>query len=502
MTETKNNSNMFRVFAIGLTIALGGFIFGYDTGAISAMVNMPKYIEAIGEYDPALGSYAIPSWRSGLIVGGVSIGGLIGSFVFGRLAEKKGRKNGLAIANILVVAAVVFQAVGYKSWEAVFVGRLFGGMAIGGLSAVCPMYIGETAPTSKRALLVSSFQFLITFGILVGQGIGFGCSFWENSIGQFLFPLLFIAAFAAPVTIAAVFFLPESARYLVSQNRISEARQSLSTVMNLPAGSQTIIDEVENIRSSIPVYTAENHVGWWGLLSSTERIRYRVLLGISIMMLQQLSGINYFFYYGTSLFKEISNFNPYATSMILGAVNLVGTVILIPIVANMRRRVVLMVGSIVMFVAFIIFSTLGSFVLYQPDGTVNNTVGAAMIILACLFIIGFAGTWAPISFVVISEMFPQKIRSKATSLAVACNWLVNAGITFLTPIATKAIGYKFGYVFSFFTFISIFVVYFFVFETRGRDFEEIEMMFTSGISARQSTSVPCAPIDKTTDAKV
>lgn len=133
---------------------------------------------------------------------------------------------------------------------------------------------------------------------------------------------------------------------------------------------------------------------------------------------------------------------------------------LLPIISKYPRRIVLMMGSAAMFVAFILFACIGSFALYDDANNVKSSVGGGMIALACIFIVAFAGTWAPVSFVVISEMFPQRIRSKAISLAVASNWLVNTGITFLTPTATEHIGYKFGFVFSFFTFISIFVVYF------------------------------------------
>ncbi|VVT46306.1 uncharacterized protein SAPINGB_P001148 [Magnusiomyces paraingens] len=494
MRETTNialapdQPSIIRVVLICTAIALGGIIFGYDTGSISGMVNMTKYIEAVGDLDKTTNTYSIPTWRSGLIVAGVSMGGLFGSFGFGKVADRYGRKWALVGCAAIINVAVVIQAAAYQSWPAVFIGRCVGGLSIGGLSAICPMYLSETAPSHMRALLVSMFQFLITVGIFLGQTISLGCSYWDNSNGQFLVPLLSICVFAVAIICAVSLFVPESARYLISKDRVAEARQSLAKVMNIPINAEIIEQEIIDVQRAVEADRSTGESTWRELFSHENRILYRVVLGVAIMMLQQLSGVNYFFYYGTSLFKAVSNMNPFGTSMILGGVNVVGTICFLPIISKYPRRIVLMMGSAAMFVAFILFACIGSFALYDDANNVKSSVGGGMIALACIFIVAFAGTWAPVSFVVISEMFPQRIRSKAISLAVASNWLVNTGITFLTPTATEHIGYKFGFVFSFFTFISIFVVYFFVYETKGHTLENIEVMFMSGISARQSSS--------------
>lgn len=488
MSFGADRPNIWKAAFICLIIALGGLIFGYDTGSISGMVNMPKYIEAVGDLHTESGTYSIPTWRSGLIVAGVSMGGLFGSFAFGKVADHFGRKWGLVVCAAIINIAVLIQAVANSSWPAVFAGRFIAGITIGGLSAVCPMYLSETAPSHKRSLFVSMFQVLITVGILIGQIIALGCSHWNGSKGQFLIPLTLICTFSVAIVVCTTLFVPESARYLIAKGETAKARQSLAKVMDISSNAEIIEREIHDVQQAVENDRSSGEATWGELFSRQNRVLYRVLLGIVVMMLQQLSGINYFFYYGTSLFKEISDLNPFATSVILGAVNVVGTLALLFFITKFPRRSVLMTGSIVMFVAFILFACLGSFALYDSDNKVKQSVGGGMIALACIFIVGFAGTWAPVSFLVISEMFPQRIRSKAISLAVASNWLVNTGITFLTPTATSHIGYKFGFVFSFFTFISIFVVYFFVYETRGHSLEEIEMMFMSGISARQSPS--------------
>lgn len=484
--------NITRTVLICVLIATGGLINGYDTGSISGIVNMPKFAEAVGNkvinYNPDSPKYEIKSWKSGIIVAGVSFGGLFGSLVFGKVSDKWGRRISLIICTSLISIATMIQGAGHKHWPVILIGRIISGISIGGISAVCPMYLSETSPAQLRAILVSMFQVLMTVGILIGEIVSLSSSYWKDSIGQYFVPLFLICAFSLIVLFGCVVILPESARYLISKGDIRGAKNSLSRITGLNTQNPVIQHEINDIQQSIEESKKDGEANWNEIFTFKNRVLYRVFLGISIMSLQQLSGINYFFYYGTSLFGDISNINPFATSIILGAVNVIGTIMCLPVIAKFPRRTVLMTGSVVMFIAFILFACLGSFALANSNGTVNPKVGSGMIFLTCVFIVGFAGTWAPVSFVVISEMFPQRIRSKGISLGVASNWLVNTVITIVSPIATKAIGYKYGFVFSFFTFISFFVVYFFVYETRGYTLEEIEEMFASGISARQSPS--------------
>lgn len=472
-----------------ILIAAGGFIFGYDTGSIGGVTSMPMYMKAAGELDHTTGEYFLPTYRSSLIIGASTIGGLFGSLGGGQIAERWGRRWGMATASILLCFAAMFHCIFRKVWPVIFVARFFSGVAIGGLSAVCPMYLGETAPTQLRALLVSVFQFLVTCGIFLGELIDLCTSFWKDSIGQYIFPIIFICAIAIVMFLACFFLIPESPRYLVSKDRMDDAKVSFSRVTLLPPDSKTVLTEVAHIKESVDADKRAGEASWGELFQTRDKILYRVLLAIAIMMLQQLSGINYFFFYGQSIFKEVSTLNIFVIPLILGAVNVVGTICCLPIIAKYPRRIVLMTGSCLMFITLCIFTCLGSFALYEGTGsdkTIRTAVGNGMIFLACFFIVAFAGTWAPISYLVVTEMFPQRLRSKAIPLATAFNWIMNAIITFVAPTANKSIGYRFGFLFVASTFCSFFVIYFFTFETRGHSLEDIEEMITSGISARKS----------------
>ncbi|VVT46177.1 uncharacterized protein SAPINGB_P001084 [Magnusiomyces paraingens] len=484
-----------RNILISGTIAVGGIILGYDTGSISGMLNMPAYIRVLGDADRSVypPTYFIPSWRSGLVVGAVSLGGLFGSFLFGKAADRFGRRLTLAGTTGLLCISTLSQGAGYMYWPVVFSARLCTGLAIGGISAVCPMYISETAASpSLQTLLISSFQLLLTIGILIGQGVAYGASNLPNwSIWQFMLPLLGVLLFAMPLCVVALLgIIPESTKYLVSNGKIAEAKKSIAQITGLSADDKYIAEQVDIAVNTHKATLGEGDASWKQIFDVSSKMRYRVILAIGVMMLQQLSGINYFFYYGTSLFKEICGGNasdgsaglsPYATSMILGSVNIIGTICLLPLVCKFPRRIVLLTGTAVMLVAFIAFSTLGQFFLRNSTTLViNPAVGYTMIGLVCIFIVGFAGTWAPCAFVVISEMFPlHHLRSMAISLAVASNWFINSCITFMSPIATRYLGYAFGYVFSGFLVLAMFVVYFFVYETKGLLPGQIEEMFTS-----------------------
>lgn len=480
-----------KVLIIGTVIAAGGFVYGYDTGSIGGIVSMPKYIRVVGDYDPLTDSFVIPPYRSGMIIGASTLGALFGCLGGGKLAELWGRRWGMAISSLLVCVAAILHAILRTHWPAVFVCRFLTGLAIGALSSVCPMYLSEVAPTKLRPLLVSMFQFHINAGVFFGELVCLCTSFWHQSIGQYEIPILFNCLLSLLMFAACFFLLPESPRYLVSKNKIDEACEALGKVVKLPPDSRTVLSEISIIKVSVDAERLEGEATWRELFHVKDRILYRVVLSIVIMMFQQLSGVNYFFYYGPSVFKAISNINIFVIPLILGGINFMGTAAVLPIVGKYPRKHFLMAGSMFMFLSLCIFTCLGSFGLYSESSVdhtrqTNFTNGAIMIVFACIFIVSFAATWAPLSYVVVSEMFSQRYRSKAIPLATSASWAVNAIISFLAPIASTTIGYRFGFLFVACMLLSFFVIYFFTFETITLPLETIQDMILSGVSARKS----------------
>ncbi|KAL6949746.1 hypothetical protein ACO0QE_000403 [Hanseniaspora vineae] len=189
------------------------------------------------------------------------------------------------------------------------------------------------------------------------------------------------------------------------------------------------------------------------------------------MIFQQTSGINYFFYYGTSLFDRVGLQDPYLTAIILGAVNFVATFGGIYLVEKLGRRNLLLLGSFGAFISMMVYASVGSFVFQK------HASGGIMIAFTCFFIIFFAIALGPVSFVVVSELYPPRVKTFSMAIATSLNWISNFLIGLLTPTITARIGYKFGYVFAAFMLASTFFVFFLVPETKNKTSDEIDKIY-------------------------
>ena len=248
---------------------------------------------------------------------------------------------------------------------------------------------------------------------------------------------------------------------------------------------------MHDILESIEKDRALGTASWSELFTGKPKMFYRVMVGIFTLSLQQLCGANYFFYYGTSLFTSLGSNDSFGTAMILSGVNCGCTLFGMYVVNRVGRRKLLFWGAALMLASFLIFASMGSFALYTdnnaPNGPADAPIGRAMIFFACLYILGFATTWAPLAFVVVAEIFPQRIRSKGMALGTGSLWLWNFCISFFTPMITNNIGYKYGYVFSGCVLFSLFFVYFCIHETQGATLEEIDTMYGSGVKPWNSS---------------
>jgi SP family sugar:H+ symporter-like MFS transporter len=213
---------------------------------------------------------------------------------------------------------------------------------------------------------------------------------------------------------------------------------------------------------------------------------YRILLGIALQSLQQLTGANFIFYYGTSIFNGIGLSNSYVTSIILGAVNFGMTLPGLYIVEHYGRRKCLMYGGAWMFICFLIWASVGHEIIHS-DPT-NHSAGIVMIVFTCLFIVGFATTWGPIVWAICGEMYPFRYRAVCMGVATAANWTWNFLISFFTPFINNTIDFRYGYVFAACCFLAVLVVFFFVNETQGRTLEEVDTMYVLHVKPWKSSS--------------
>jgi len=497
-------------------VAFGGFVFGFDTGTISGFVNMSDFKDRFGQHH-ADGTPYLSDVRVGLMISIFNVGCAVGGIFLCKVADVWGRRIGLMFSMAVYVVGIIIQISSSTKWYQFFIGRLIAGLAVGTVSVVSPLFISEVSPKQIRGTLVCCFQLCITLGIFLGYCTTYGTKTYTDS-RQWRIPLGLCFAWAI-LLVVGMLNMPESPRYLVEKHRIDEAKRSIARSNKIPEEDPFVYTEVQLIQAGIEREALAGQASWKELITGKPKIFRRVIMGIMLQSLQQLTGDNYFFYYGTTIFQAVGLKDSFQTSIILGIVNFASTFVGIYVIERLGRRLCLLTGSAAMFVCFIIYSLIGTQHLYKQgySNETSNTYkasGNAMIFITCLYIFFFASTWAGGVYCIISESYPLRIRSKAMSIATAANWLWGFLISFFTPFITSAIHFYYGFVFTGCLAFSFFYVYFFVYETKGLSLEEVDEMYASGVLPLKSAnwvppnlehmahSAGYAGADKATDEQV
>lgn len=441
--------SIFFIFVFG---ALGGLLFGFDTGIISGASSL---IET---------DFHLNIEQTGFITSSVLIGSSIGALSIGSLSDRFGRKRLLLVASILFLigSTLSMTAVGFVS---MIIARIILGFAVGSASALTPAYLAELADAPHRGSLGTMFQLMITLGILLAyvSNLGFlghnllGVRDWRWMLGSALIPaaILFIGSL----------ILPESPRFLVEKGKVDEARTVLHELReNTSEDPDAELDSIQKV--------ANQPKG--GLKELFTFARPAVIVAVGLMLLQQLVGINSVIYFLPQVFIKGFGFaesNAIWISVGIGIVNFVCTVLAYKIMDKFNRRTILLFGSVVMAVAIGILSILNFTI------SVKAAAVPTMILIA-IYIFGFAVSWGPICWLMIGEIFPLNVRGVGNSIGSAANWIGNFIVSqfflVLLSVFHNNVGGPFA-VFTFFAIVSIFFVIYFVPETRGKSLEEIEM---------------------------
>ncbi|ONH73212.1 High-affinity hexose transporter HXT6 [Saccharomyces cerevisiae] len=470
-----------------IMIAFGGFVFGWDTGTISGFVNQTDFIRRFGMKHKD-GTNYLSKVRTGLIVSIFNIGCAIGGIILAKLGDMYGRKLGLIVVVVIYIIGIIIQIASINKWYQYFIGRIISGLGVGGIAVLSPMLISEVSPKHLRGTLVSCYQLMITAGIFLGYCTNYGTKTYSNSV-QWRVPLGLGFAWAL-FMIGGMTFVPESPRYLAEVGKIEEAKRSIAVSNKVAVDDPSVLAEVEAVLAGIEAEKLAGNASWGELFATKNKIFQRLIMGAMIQSLQQLTGDNYFFYYGTTIFKAVGLSDSFETSIVLGIVNFASTFVGIYVVDRYGRRTCLLWGAASMTACMVVYASVGVTRLWPngQDQPSSKGAGNCMIVFACFYIFCFATTWAPIPFVVNSETFPLRVKSKCMSIAQACNWIWGFLIGFFTPFITGAINFYYGYVFMGCLVFMFFYVLLVVPETKGLTLEEVNTMWEEGVLPWKSAS--------------
>lgn len=498
----KPTSAYITVCLLCLCVAFGGFVFGWDTGTISGFVNQTDFKRRFGQHNHKTGGYYLSNVRTGLLVGIFNIGCAIGGIILSKIGDLYGRRIGLMSVILVYVVSVIISIAASDKWYQYFIGRIISGLGVGGIAVLAPMLISETAPKHLRGTLVSCYQLMITAGIFLGYCTNYGTKNYDNSV-QWRVPLGLGFAWALFV-IAGMMFVPESPRYLVEVGKIEEARRSVARSNKVTIEDPGVQAEVDLITAGVEAEKLSGSASWSELFSTKTKVLQRLIMGAMLQCLQQLTGNNYFFYYGTTIFKSVGLTDSFQTSIVIGVVNFASTFVGIYVVEKFGRRKCLLWGAASMMVCMVVYASVGVTRLWPngEDQPSSKGAGNCMIVFTCFYIFCYATTWAPIAWVVTAESFPLRVKSKCMAIASASNWIWGFLIAFFTPFITSAINFYYGYVFMGCLVFMYFYVFFFVPETKGLTLEEIQELWEEGVLPWKSASwVPPSKRDKGYDVE-
>jgi SP family sugar:H+ symporter-like MFS transporter len=464
-----------RVIWLAVAGAVGGFLFGFDSSVVNGAVDA---IQAEFDLSAAL---------TGIAIASALLGCAAGAELAGRLADRFGRIPVMVIGAILFLVSSIGSGFAFAVWDLIL-WRLVGGLGIGIASVVAPAYIAEISPRRARGRLASLQQLAIVFGIfaaLLSDAIfantagGAGEPFW---FGLEAWRWMFLAC-AAPAIVYGVIalFLPESPRFLMKVGKEDDARRVLSRIQ--PTNVDRSLGE---IRTSMQEDAAAKQTKG-ALRGPVLGLKGIVWIGILLSVFQQFVGINVIFYYSTTLWKAVGfdESDSLTISVITSITNIVVTFIAIALVDRVGRRPLLLIGSAGMTLS------LGTMALafansVEVNGEVSLPGGWAPIALvaANLFVVFFGASWGPLVWVLLGEIFPNRIRGRALGLAAAAQWLANFAVTVTFPVLGDfSLLFTYG-MYATFAALSFVFVFWKVPETNGMSLEESETLFPAKGSAR------------------
>jgi len=476
------STKRINIYFITIVITLGGLLFGYDTGVINGtQFYFSKYFELTGAL-------------KGFIVSSALLGALAGAAGAGLLSKAVGRKKSLIISAILFAISAWGSGLPDilpESISLMVFFRILGGIAIGMASMNAPMYIAEISPAKNRGTLVTYYQMAVVIGFfvvfLVTYFIGNGMT-EEQNISQGWRYMFWSELVPALLFFGLLFMVPKSPRWLMIKGKEEEAKNILTRIHGEEMAEKEFVEIKESIQKEGKVKKASIF---------TKSLFPIIIIGTVLSILQQFTGINAVLYYGADIFEQALGFGKediLLQQILLATVNLLFTFVAMFTVDKLGRKPLLIIGGFGMLIGFLMMG----FTLYYSDysqlnsaglPTISSSEGIIALVGILLFIASFAMSMGPIVWVLLSEIFPNRIRSAAMSIAVAAQWLANYFVSQSFPIIVESEANKLQmdggvwnnalpyFIFSGFIVIIILFVWKFIPETKGKTLEEMETLF-------------------------
>lgn len=462
-----NKENVLLIVLVCLVATIGGFLFGFDSGVIN------------GTVDGLQTAFGSSSAGTGFNVSSILIGCAIGAFCAGRLADRFGRRPILLIAAVFFIISAWGSGVSVTSFEFVIY-RILGGLAVGAASVMTPAYISEIAPARYRGTLSTLQQVAIIFGLfsafvsnyfLANTAGGSTALFWlDFETWRWMF---WVELLPACLFLIALFFIPESPRYLIMAGKKEAAARVLSSLY----GDETAASKLNEIVESL---AADKHQPKLSDLidKSKKRLRPIVWIGIGLATFQQLVGINVVFYYGAVLWQAagFTESDALLINIISGFVSILAVFITMYFIDKIGRKPFLLTGSIGMTVTLsvIVYAFLNADI--GPTGNLElGEQGITALIAANAYVFFFNLSWGPVMWVMLGEMFPNQIRGSGLAITGFAQWIANFLITWSFPVMLTGIGLAGAYGFyAFCAFVSVIFVFKFLHETKGKELEQMK----------------------------
>ena len=445
---------------ICLVATLGGLLFGYDTGVISGAIEFLTRRFQLDDF--------MKGWTSGCVL----IGCAVGVLIVGPISDRFGRKKALFIAALLFLISAIGTAIP-KEIRTFILFRFLGGIGIGIASMSTPMYIAEITPAGLRGRMVAVNQIAIVGGIVLVYFANYfiarcGDQAWNETTG-------WRWMFASGILPSVLFLLlllriPESPRWLAEMGRDDEAKSVLAKV----GGPAFATAELGSIRAAL----AEEKGGWAEVFS--RRLAVPLVLGIALAVLQQVTGINVFMYFGTTIFKSMSANTGVDAGMlqqiVIGGASALFTIVAIASVDHWGRKPLMIFGATGMGISLLAMGIMAQTV---PDPA---SVGGWMLLFIILYVACFGLSVGPVTWVILSEIYPTAVRGRALGLATFCLWMADYAVTQSFPIMdaqgswfVRQFNHAFPfYIYAAFCAVLVVLVWKAVPETKGRSLEEIE----------------------------